>query len=65
MRQRRGIALYWEPYEKPGFNPKTGQAVVSSARRIRVNDQLPMKEEFERLLCGVIGASEPGGRPDV
>jgi tRNA(His) guanylyltransferase len=43
--QRRGIGLYWEKYIKEGFNPKTGEAVTATRRRIKVDEELPMKED--------------------
>jgi len=42
--QGRGSGLYWEKYEKPGFNPLTNQTVVTQRRRIKIDEDLPMKE---------------------
>jgi tRNA(His) 5'-end guanylyltransferase len=60
--QRRGIALYWESYEKTGYNPKEGRAVTAVRRRVKVDADLPMKEEYaariERILGGVGPAVE-------
>jgi hypothetical protein len=44
--QRRGTGLYWERYEREGYNPKIDQKVVTSRRRIRVDEGLPMGEEY-------------------
>jgi tRNA(His) 5'-end guanylyltransferase len=52
--QRRGTGIYWEPYEKDGHNPKTGQAVKATRRRIKANDALPMKEAYARFVRGAI-----------
>jgi tRNA(His) 5'-end guanylyltransferase len=53
--QRRGTGIYWEQYEKDGRNPKTGQAVKALRRRIKVNDELPMKGEYAKLVRERIG----------
>lgn len=48
--QRRGTALYWEQYEREGYNPKVGQKVIATRRRIKVDEELPMGEEYARLI---------------
>jgi tRNA(His) guanylyltransferase len=48
--QRRGSGLYWETYEKTGFNPKTGAETTARRRRIRVDEELPRTEEYAAFL---------------
>jgi len=48
--QKRGVGLYWEDYEKEGVNPLTGQPVTAQRRRIRIEYQLPMKDEYRELM---------------
>jgi tRNA(His) guanylyltransferase len=48
--QRRGTGLYWERYEREGYNPKTNQQVVASRRRIKMDEELPMGEQYARLI---------------
>lgn len=48
--QRRGIGLYVEEYEKTGFNPVEAREVRAIRRRIKVDGELPMKEEYGDLL---------------
>lgn len=55
--QRRGIGLYWEQYTKEGFNPKTGEVVTATRRRIKVDQELPMKEDYDRLLHQIIASN--------
>ncbi|WP_165250462.1 tRNA(His) guanylyltransferase Thg1 family protein [Paludisphaera soli] len=52
--QRRGTGLWWERYEKEGFDPVRGLAVKAARRRIRVDRDLPMKEEYGRRLARLI-----------
>ena len=49
--QRRGTGLYWETYEKEGFDPVRGEAVRALRRRVRVDEELPMKEVYDRFLA--------------
>ena len=52
--QRRGVGLYWEPFEKQGIDPRTGEAAVATRRRIKTDRELPMKNEYGRMLLGII-----------
>lgn len=54
--QRRGSGLSYETYDKEGFNPKTGQAVLARRRRVRVEGDLPMGEEYAALLRRLVGS---------
>jgi tRNA(His) 5'-end guanylyltransferase len=48
--QRRGMALYWESYEKDGLNPLTGEAVVATRRKLKIDLELPMKDEYSLFV---------------
>jgi tRNA(His) 5'-end guanylyltransferase len=48
--QKRGIGIYWEDYQKEGFNPKTGKTTTASRRRLKVDMELPMKSEYAELI---------------
>lgn len=52
--QKRGIALYWERIEKEAVNPKTGAATMSSRRRLKVDMELPMREQYSEFVSGFI-----------
>jgi tRNA(His) 5'-end guanylyltransferase len=47
--QRRGTGLYWEECVKEGFDPRQQQPVRVARRRVKVDEELPVKEE-----CGVL-----------
>jgi tRNA(His) guanylyltransferase len=53
--QRRGTGLYWETYEREGYNPKSDQKVLTTRRRIKVDEVLPMGDEYGtfigRMIC--------------
>ena len=54
--QRRGTGLYWEPYTKEGYNPKLRQKTLATRRRLKVDQDLPMKEAYAQLVGRIIHA---------
>jgi tRNA(His) 5'-end guanylyltransferase len=48
--QRRGVGLYWETYQRQGYNPKLGQAVLTTRRRVKVDRELPLGEDYAALI---------------
>jgi tRNA(His) guanylyltransferase len=52
--QKRGIGFYWQDYEKAGHNPITGETVTAIRRRVYVDYDLPMKDEYDTLLMKII-----------
>jgi tRNA(His) guanylyltransferase len=57
--QRRGVGLYWEAYEKVGFNPVTKQEARTSRRRVKVDRELPMKDEYGAFVRGLLAPERP------
>jgi len=52
--QRRGIGARWEEAEEAGTDPRSGAAVTVRRRRLAVLTELPMKDEYEAMLRGVV-----------
>lgn len=48
--QRRGTGLYWETYEREGYNPKLAQKVMTSRRRIKIDRELPLGDDYSALV---------------
>jgi tRNA(His) guanylyltransferase len=48
--QKRGSGVYWEDYEKPAVNPKTGETVHATRRRLRRDLELPMREAYDEFI---------------
>ena len=48
--QKRGIGLYWASYDKEGVNPKTGEKMIAKRRKIVVDYNLPMKDEYSKFI---------------
>jgi len=52
--QRRGTGLHWERYEKEGMDPRNGQRVSTVRRRLRVDEALPMKEQYDAYVRALL-----------
>ncbi|MEH1827058.1 MAG: tRNA(His) guanylyltransferase Thg1 family protein [Nostoc sp.] len=52
--QKRGVGLYWEEYEKQGFNPISGETIPTLRRRIRQDLDLPMKDEYSKFIAKLL-----------
>jgi len=48
--QKRGTGIYWEEYQKEGTNKLTGEEVLASRRRLRIDYELPMREQFSDFI---------------
>ena len=48
--QKRGTGIYWEEYEKEAVNPKTGESVHATRNRLKVDLDLPMKEQYSDFI---------------
>lgn len=55
--QKRGSGLYWETYEKQGWNPKLGTTVSATRRRLVINRELPLGDDYAAL---VLSLARPG-----
>jgi tRNA(His) guanylyltransferase len=54
--QRRGIGLRWQPYSKTGSDPRTGAEATATRRRLHIDDQLAMKDEYRAMVTLAITA---------
>ena len=52
--QKRGVGLYWEEYQKSSVNPQNGAGVNATRRRIKVDDELPMKDEYSEFVLNLL-----------
>ncbi|WP_324679344.1 tRNA(His) guanylyltransferase Thg1 family protein [Hymenobacter sp. GOD-10R] len=48
--QKRGVGLYWETYDKPGFNPLTQETVHTVRRRLKTDLELPLGEAYASFI---------------
>jgi hypothetical protein len=56
--QRRGTGITWERYLKEGVDPRDGRRVPTERRRLKVDPELPMKEEYAAWLRRVLVDSD-------
>lgn len=52
--QRRGTGLYWHEYEKEGYNPIEKKTVITKRRSIKIDQELPMKDDYEQFLVKLL-----------
>lgn len=57
--QRRGTGLLWEEYEKIGYNPKEKVEVTTTRRRIKIDQELPIKDEYRTFIKGIVDSIDP------
>lgn len=55
--QKRGVGILWEDYAKEGVNPVTGERASSMRRRLRVEHELPMGEEYSAFLRQLVAGA--------
>ena len=48
--QKRGVGLYWEIFEKVGWNPTRAEKVVVKRREIKVDLEIPMGDEYDQFI---------------
>lgn len=53
--QKRGVGVYWEEFDKPARNPITNEEVVARRRRLRINLDLPIKDEYGGFVRSLLG----------
>lgn len=51
--QKRGVGLYWEDYEKEGFNPVTQQPVKALRKRVKVDLELPLGDAYGQFIAEI------------
>jgi len=52
--QKRGVGIYWEEYHKDAVNQKTGEAVKVVRNRLKIDYELPMKDEYSQFIGSFI-----------
>ncbi|MBR3105058.1 MAG: guanylyltransferase [Lachnospiraceae bacterium] len=52
--QKRGMGVYWETYEKQGFNPVTGKAEKAERRALKVDEEIPIGEAYSEFIANLL-----------
>lgn len=53
--EKRGVGLYWEEYQKGGYNPVKDETVFTTRSRIRRELDLPMKDDYSKFIGEFFG----------
>jgi tRNA(His) 5'-end guanylyltransferase len=56
--QRHGVGLFWQCYEKRGYDPVAKHEITAARRRIGIELSLPAGEDYVALLRGAMAAAE-------
>lgn len=52
--QKRGIGVYWEEVPSEGVNPRTGEPVTTTRRQLKVDHELPMKDDYDAFVRALL-----------
>jgi tRNA(His) guanylyltransferase len=52
--QGRGTSLYWASFEREGYNPKLDLKVIATRRRVKVDRELPIGEEYAVVISRLL-----------
>jgi tRNA(His) 5'-end guanylyltransferase len=58
--QKRGIGLYWIKEEKPGYNKKENIAVKVERNIIKIDYDLPMRDEYSNFISKILENGKSG-----
>jgi tRNA(His) 5'-end guanylyltransferase len=57
--QKRGSGVYWGTYEKVGLQPLTQQPTATTRRRLKIDLELPMREEYGTFIQALMEREHP------
>ncbi len=49
--QKRGMGVYWETFEKQGYNPITEKTETAERRALKIDYELPLREEYAQFIA--------------
>ncbi|MBI5545630.1 MAG: guanylyltransferase [Deltaproteobacteria bacterium] len=52
--QKRGVGVHWRTFLKEATNPKTGEAVTTERRKLHVELELPLRDEYDTFVLSLI-----------
>lgn len=52
--QKRGVGVYWTTYQKKAFNPKTNETVMATRKHLKVDYELPIKDEYAKFISSLL-----------
>jgi len=55
--QKRGVGIYWEEFEKEGWNPQTQASTVTQRRKLKIDYDLPMRDKYDSFIKRLLETS--------
>ena len=52
--QKRGVGVYWEEYEKQGYNKFSGRQERAVRRALKTDEELPMGKEYAEFVASIL-----------
>ena len=52
--QKCGIGVYWDTFEKEGFNPITGKTETAERRALKTDYEIPLREEYANFVASFL-----------
>jgi tRNA(His) guanylyltransferase len=59
--QKRGIGIYWVEYEKTGWNPQNQAPVVTQRRKLKIDYDLPIKDDYDEFIKDLLEFNHRSG----
>ncbi|MBR3517803.1 MAG: guanylyltransferase [Lachnospiraceae bacterium] len=56
--QRRGVGLYYKEIEREGYNPKTGETVVSKRNELFLDEDIPCRQKYRDFVTTILETTE-------
>ena len=56
--QKRGIGVYWDSVKKEGFNPLTGKTEAAVRRALKIDMEIPLRQEYVEFIAGMLREAE-------
>lgn len=57
--QKRGVGCYWQSYQKAGTTPLSGAVSLATRMQVRVELNLPMKEDYSKFVQNLMAKDNP------
>lgn len=54
--QRYGTGIYWEEFEKVGYDPHRNLETITTRHRVKIDEDLPVKDEYGAFIGHLLAA---------
>jgi tRNA(His) 5'-end guanylyltransferase len=60
--QKRGTGVYWETFDKEGWNPRTETPVLAQRRKLKMDYDLPMGDKYDEFVKQLLEGVKKSGK---